>query len=217
MKKIIYLFTCALVLNSCIVSIPLQANLDNQTMLLVENRNIKVDYTLVSNLGDGNITYVSVLKNGYKTFENANYLYPSETSFKKMWSSYFLSKYNACSQDLLEVKITLKDLALWEKAATSQGWTFLTGTRQVNLDAVATIYATVTYHGNTYEQKFEVTASDYNESQRVQYGDYYYTVNLTNPTQQKSKLLEACLNKSIIHFENFVRTILLTHIENAKS
>ena len=63
--------------------------LDNQTMLLVENRNIKVDYTLVSNLGDGNITYVSVLKNGYKTFENANYLYPSKTSFKKCGAHIF--------------------------------------------------------------------------------------------------------------------------------
>jgi hypothetical protein len=41
------------------------------------------------------------------------------------------------------------------------------------------------------------------------YGTYYYTVNQTNPTQQKSKLLESSMNKSIIQFENFLRSIML--------
>ena len=57
--------------------------------------------------------------------------------------------------------------------------------------------------------EFEVVASDYNESQSMQSGNNYYTANQTNPTQQKSKLLESCLNKSIIQFENFVTSVIV--------
>jgi len=214
MKQIFYFLVVAVVLTSCSVTIPLQTNLSDQTMLLAENRNIKADYTLVSNIPDGFIPYVSVLKNGSETMNNSSYKYASESAFKKIWNSYFSSKFNSYSKDQMDIEVTLKDLKLMEQAATSIGMTMLTGNTTVNVDAIATIHVLVNYHGKKYENQFEVNASDYNESQQMKSGNYYYTINQNNPTQQKSKLLESCLNKSVIQFENFLRSIMLADKES---
>ena len=214
MKKVFYFLLVALALTSCSVTIPLQTNLSDQTMLLAENRNIKANYTLVSNIPDGFIPYFSVLKNGSETMNNSSYKYASESAFKKIWNSYFSSKFNTYSKDQMDIELTLKDLKLREQAATSIGMTMLTGNTKVNVDAIAIIHILVNYHGKKYENQFEVNASDYNESQQMKSGNYYYTTNENNPTQQKSKLLESCLNKSVIQFENFLRSIMLADKES---
>lgn len=85
----------------------------------------------------------------------------------------------------------------------------ITGNTKYNVEAIAVVYFSVDYEGENYNKEFEVIASDYNESQSMQSGNNYYTANQTNPTQQKSKLLESCLNKSIIQFENFVSAVIL--------
>ena len=204
----------SVVASSCVTTIPLQSNLSDQTMLLAENRNIKANYTLKSTIPDGFIPYVSVLKNGSETINNDLYKYASESAFKKIWSSYFSSKFNNYSKDEMDIEVTLKDLKLREQAATSIGMTMLTGNMKENVDAIATIHALVNYHGKKYEKQFKINASGYNESQQMQAGGYYYTTNQNNPTQQKSKLLESCLNKSVIQFENFLRSIMLTDKES---
>jgi hypothetical protein len=214
MKRIFYFLVVAVALTSCSVTIPLQTNLSDQTMLLAENRNIKANYTLVSNIPDGFIPYVSVLKNGSETINNSSYKYGSESAFKKIWNSYFSSKFNTYSKDQMDIEVTLKDLKLKEQAATSIGMTMLTGNTKVNVDAIVTIHVLVNYHGEKYENQFEVNASDYNESQQMKSGNYHYTTNQNNPTQQKAKLLESCLNKSVIQFENFLRSIMLTDKES---
>ena len=84
--------------------------------------------------------------------------------------------------------------------------------RKVNVKAIATFYVIVNFHGEKYEKLFEVNASDYNESQQISYGDSYYTLHQTNPTQQKFKLLESCFNRSIILFENFFRSVMRADI-----
>ena len=202
-----------LIITSCTTTIPLQTNLNDQTMLLAKNRNIKANYTLVSNIPDGYIPYISVQKNGKEDVNNTSYKYGSETAYKKIWSSYFSSKFNNYADDQMDIEVTLKELKLREQAATSIGMTMLTGNTKVNVDAIAKIHVLVDYHGKTYENQFEVNASAYNESQQMQTGSYNYTLNQTNPTQQKSKLLESCLNKSVIQFENFVRSIILSDKE----
>jgi len=88
----------------------------------------------------------------------------------------------------------------------------LTGNTKVNVEAIATFYVIVNFHGEKYEKLFEVNASDYNESQQMSYGDSYYTLHQTNPTQQKFKLLESCFNRSIILFENFFRSVMRADI-----
>ena len=209
MKHILIFIACLLTLSSCSVTIPLQSNLSDQTMLLAENKNIKANYTLVSKVPDGYLPYVAVQKNGTETPNNSFYIYASETAFKKIWSSYFSGKFNNYAKDQMDVTVTLKELKLREQAATSMGMTMLTGNSTVNVEAAVTVHVIVDYHSKRYENQFEVTASDYNESQQMAYGTYYYTVNQTNPTQQKSKLLESSMNKSIIQFENFLRSIML--------
>jgi hypothetical protein len=209
MKLFLLLLTSLVALSSCSVTIPLQSNLSDQTMLLAENKNIKANYTLVSKVPDGYMPYVSIQKNGTETPNNSFYIYASETAFKKIWSSYFSGKFNNYSKDQMDIAVTLKDLKLREQAATSVGMTMLTGNSTVNVEAAVTVHVIVDYHNKRYENQFEVTASDYNESQQMSYGTYNYTANQTNPTQQKSKLLESCLNKSIIQFENFLRSIML--------
>jgi len=209
MNRFFYFIVVAIILTSCSSTIPLQTNLSEQTLLLAENRNIKANYKLVSNIPDGFINYISVHKNGSETLNNSYYKYASESAFKKIWNSYFSNKFNFYAKDQIDIEVTLKELKLREQAATSIGMTLLTGNRKVNVDAIATIHVFVNYHGKKYENQYEVDASDYNESQRMNVGNYYYTINQNNPTQQKAKLLESCLNKSIIQFENFLRSILV--------
>lgn len=214
MKKFLYALVCIATFSSCAIRIPLQSNLSDQTMLLAENKNIKANYTLISDIPDGYISYISAQKNGTETVSNNSHEYASETAFKKIWTSYFSNKFNNFSKDEMNIEVTLKDLKLKQQAATSIGMTMLTGNTKVNVDAMATVHVLVSYHGKTYENQFDITASEYNESQQMQAGNYSYTANQTNPTQQKSKLLESCLNKSIIQFENFLRSIMLTDKES---
>jgi hypothetical protein len=216
MKHFVNALLSILLLTSCSVTIPLQTNLSDQTMLLAENRNIKAIYILKSDIPDGFIPYVSVLKNGSETYNNSSYKYASSTAFTKLWNSYFSSKFNTYAKDQISIEATLKSLQLREQAATSIGMTVLTGNSKVNVDAIATVHIDIVYHGEKYETQFEVSASDYNESQQMKVGNYYYTTNQTNPTQQKSQLLDNCLNKSIIHFENFLRTVILADQEKNK-
>lgn len=214
MKKIIYFIVTAVALSSCTVTLPLQSNLSDQTMLLAENRNVKANYTLVSNVPDGFISYVSAQKDGTETINNKTYIYASESAFKKIWSSYFSNKFNTYSKEQMDIEITLKDLKIREQFTTSIGMIALTGTTEVNVDAIATIHVLVDYHGKKYENQFEVDASDYNKSQQRGSGYYAYTTNQTNPTQQKAMLLESCLNKSVIQFENFLRSVMLAAKES---
>lgn len=212
MRKFIILLN-VVIITSCTTTIPLQTNLNEQTMLLAENRNIKANYELNSEIPDGYIPYVSVQKNGKENVNNTSFKYASESAFNKLWDSYFSNKFNNYAEDQMNIEVTLEKLKLKEKAATSIGMTMLTGNSKVNVDAIATVHVVVDYHGKKYENQFEVSASEYNESQQIQAGNYSYSVNQTNPTQQKSKLLEGCLNKSVIQFENFIRSIMLTEKE----
>lgn len=209
MKKLIVISVILTVLHSCTVTIPLQTNLSDQTMLLAENKNIKANVNLISKVPDGNILFKSVQKDGTESSNSTSYIYASETAFKKLWGSYISSKFNNYSKDEIDIVVTLEDLVLRQQAATSIGMTVLTGNSKVNVDAIAIVHAVVEYKGKKYENKFEVTASEYNESQQMKAGNSYYTMNQTNPTQQQSKLLESCLNKSIINFENFIKSVLV--------
>ena len=198
----------AIIFSSCTVTIPMMSNLSDQTMLLAKNKNIKANYTLVSNVPDGFIPFVSVQKNGNATTNNSSYKYASETAFKKIWSGFFQNKFNAFSKDEMDISVTLLDLSLRQQAATSVGMTMLTGNVKYNVEAVGAFRVVVSYKGEKYENQFEVVTSEYNESQQMQSGNYSYTVNHTNPTQQQAKLLESFFNRSIIQFENFLQSIM---------
>jgi hypothetical protein len=168
-------------------------------------------YLLGLILGDGGITQnsISFTTEDVEIVETIKSILPENSQIVKNGSSkygYKLTKKTGHTNPIIQ---TLKDLKLREQAATSVGMTMLTGNSTVNVEAAVTVHVIVDYHNKRYENQFEVTASDYNESQMMAYGTYNYTVNQTNPTQQKSKLLESSLNKSIIQFENFLRSIML--------
>ena len=167
MNRIIVLSFLALLLTSCSSTIPLLTNLNDQTMLIADNKNIEADYNLVSNVTDGYITLRSVMKNGKSKENTQAFEYASTTAFTRLWDSYFSSKFN--------------------------------------VDAVAVIHVYTTYKGKDYENEFEVNASGYNEIQNMRSGNSTYS----NPMQQRAKLLESCLNKSIIQFDNFVSNVIL--------
>ena len=211
MKKILLLLLASMVLTSCSVTIPMQSNLSDQTMLIAKNKDIKANYTLSSRVSDGQIVLTSVMRNGNESNNQGNLEYASETAFKRMWSTYFSSKFNEYADDEMEVLVELVDLRLRQKSGTSVGETLFTGNTKYNVEAIAVVYFSVDYNGENYNKEFEVVASDYNESQSMQSGNYNYSVNQKNPTQQKSKLLENSLNKSIIQFENFVSAVILSN------
>jgi hypothetical protein len=210
MKKFIFVLGFAVILSSCSSTIPLVANLSDQTVLLAKNKNIKADYTLESDIHDGYIPYVYAQKNGTEKLNGSTYKYASETAFKKIWNSYFSNKFNNYAKDQMSIIITLKNLELKEQYVTSIGSMLLTGNSKENVEAIATFHVLVNYHGKKYEKQFEITTSDYNESQQMRSGNYYYSVNQKNPTQQKAELLQNCFNKSVIQFDNFINSILLT-------
>ena len=134
MKQILYLLLSVVILTSCSVMIPVQTNLNDQVMLSAENRNIKANYVLESDVSDGFIPYVSVQKNGYETINKNTYKYASETAFKKLWESFFKNKFNPYANDQMDIEVTLKELILREQASTSVGMTLLTGNTKVNVD-----------------------------------------------------------------------------------
>lgn len=214
MKKLYFILPGIMLLSACTVTIPMQTNLSDQTMLLAENRNIKANYSLVSDVNDGYIQYISVMKNGTESYKNSSFKYASATAFKELWDSYFSSKFNNLSNDQMDIQVVLTDLKLRDQTTTSRGFSALTGNTKVVAGAIANVKVVIGYNGKKYETEFEVSASDYNEAQQVSDGNTTYTVIQTNPTQQKAILLDNCLNKTIIQFENYLRSVMLTERGN---
>ncbi|PKG44052.1 hypothetical protein [Psychroflexus sp. MES1-P1E] len=209
MKKIFILLIVSNFIISCSTTIPLQANLSDQTMLLADNKDINANYSLSSEVPDGNMALTSVMKNGNSKNNLEAFQYASTTAFNRLFDSYFSNKFNSYSEDVIDVQVTLTDLRLVEKTATSVGATLLTGNSKFNVDAVAKVYVNIKYEGEVYEKDFEVVASEYNESQNINYGNTSYKVTQKNPMQQRSELLENCLNKAIIQFENYVSSVVI--------
>jgi hypothetical protein len=121
-----------------------------------------------------------------------------------MWSSYFDNKFNKFSKDEMKITSILKDLYLEEQSSSSIGAQMLTGNNKSNVEAVAIIEVEVEYKGETYRNEFNVSSSDYQETQSTEYG----TFSQKNPMEQRSILLQSTLNRSVIQFDNFIRQIL---------
>lgn len=194
--------------SSCSTMIPMQANLSDQTLLLADNKNLKIEPTLTSNVDDGPIQTISVLLNGTES-SSMYYEYNSKTAFNRIWGEYFGSKYNNFSKDTLYAEVTLNRLYLKTSSANSIGAQVLTGNTKFNQSAEAEIYVKITFKGEEYENLFTASASEYNESQTVTYGSVTTTYSQSNPMQQRAVLLEDALNKSIIQFDNFIESLLL--------
>jgi CO dehydrogenase/acetyl-CoA synthase beta subunit len=109
---------------------------------------------------------------------------------------------------MMDVQVVMKKLELRQNNTTSTGMNILTGNAQMNVEAVSNMYVKVVYKGEVYEKDINVNVSEYNETQTGSVGGYTYTSSAVNPTQQKSKLLESCLNRSVIEFENFLKGIM---------
>tara|TARA_R110002124_G_scaffold80533_10_gene213180 strand:+ start:21159 stop:21788 length:630 start_codon:yes stop_codon:yes gene_type:complete len=189
--------------NACSTTIPLQSNLSDQTLLMAENKNIKADFILNSEVPDGKIQQVYIQKNGNRS-GSKEFDYKSETAFTQMWSSYFDNKFNNFSDDEMKITATLKDLYLEEQSSSSIGAQLFTGNNKSNVEAVGIINVEVEYKGETYQNEFEVSSSEYQETQSTEYG----TFSKKNPMEQRSTLLQNTLNRSIIQFDNFIRQVL---------
>ena len=209
MKKLILSLCMLAFMTSCSVTIPLQTNLSEATLLMAKNKDINVTYDLISEVPDGYITYYNVMKNGNEQSYDESYKYQSATAFGKIWSSYFQSKFNNYSKNEMKVEVVMQSLELRQKSSTSVGFTALTGNSKVTVEADASFYVKVDYRGETFEKDIKVNVSDYNESQTVRYGNNSYTSTQTNPTQQKAILLQNCLNRAVIEFENFLSSIMV--------
>lgn len=189
--------------NACSTTIPLQASLNDQILLMAENKNIKADFVLNSEIPDGKIQQVYILKNGNRS-GSKEFDYKSETAFKQMWSSYFDNKFNNFASDEMKITATLKDLYLEEQSSSSIGGQLLTGNKKSNVKAVGVVNVEVEYNGETYKNEFKVSSSEYQETQSTNYG----TFSRQNPMEQRSTLLQNTLNRSVIQFDNFIRQVL---------
>lgn len=214
MNKKLFIFLIVislLIVFSCTTTIPVQANLSDQIMLLAKNKDIKANYTLVSEVPD-TLPYTYEYKNdAQNTVSSLDY--NAELAFNKIWGSYFSNKFNNYSKDQMDIIVTLKSLSMKEKAATSTGMMLLTGNTKSNIEATAKIHIVIDYHGKKYENEFNISSAEYQESQQMKYGNTIYTKYQTNSTQQKSILFENCLNRSIIEFENFLNSAIITNSE----
>lgn len=210
-KKIFILsiFISLLVIVSCTTTIPVQANLSNQIILLAKNKNIKANYTLVSEVPD-TIPITYEYKDGTQS-THTSLEYDAELAFNKIWGSYFSNKFNNYSTDQMNIVVTLKSLSMKEKSVTSTGMMLLTGNAKSNIEAMIKVHVIIDYHGKKYENEFDISSSEYQESQQMKSGNTLFVATQTNPTQQKSKLLEDCFNRSIIEFENFLNSVIPTN------
>lgn len=203
MKTTIKLTLLFVFISGCASVIPMQSSLSDQTMLMAVNKNLQANYSLSSDISNGKITTVNVQRNGTERSDQMHE-YASETAFNNIWSSYFSNKYNNFSRETLNISVNLNNLYLKNTAATSIGSSLLTGNTQYNVEAIASVYVEVEYKGEVFSNEFEVSASDYQETQQTNYG----TRSNTNPMQQRAQLLEAVLNRSVVQFDNFVTSIL---------
>jgi hypothetical protein len=192
-----------LLVSACSTTIPLQSNLSDQTLLMVENKNIKVIVDLVSLVPNGEIEQVYFLKNGSRSSAQ-KFEYQSETAFRNMWNAYFENKFNSFSKTEMVVKVTLKELYLSEQSATSIGTQLLTGNSKSNVEAVGLFVVEVQNNGETYQNELKVSSSEYQETQSTNYGVF----TKKNPMEQRALLLQNTFNRSIIQFDNFIRQIL---------
>jgi hypothetical protein len=191
---------------SCSVTIPTQSNLSEQTLLLAKNRDIKADYTLISRIPDGDIQFIEILKNGNR-ISRKGYKYANETAFKSMWVSYFSNKFNDYSKASMKIEVVLMNLNLYQYNLTSVARAALFGNVQMNNEAVSELYVKIEFSGNSFEKNITTKVSEYNESQTNTVNGVVYSYNTFNPTHQKARLLENCLNRSIIQFENFIKSV----------
>jgi hypothetical protein len=199
----VIVMTAALFVGACSTTIPLQSNLSDQTLLMAENKNIKVNVDLVSLVPNGQIEQVYFLKNGSRSSAQ-KFDYQSETAFRNMWNAYFENKFNSFSKTEMDVKVTLKELYLSEQSATSIGAQLLTGNSKSNVEAVGVFMVEVQYKGETYQNELKVSSSEYQETQATNYG----TFAKNNPMEQRAQLLQNTFNRSIIQFDNFIRQML---------
>ena len=202
-SSITILILFSILTTACSSSIPLQTNLSDQTLLNADNKNIKADVTLNSEVPNGTVKEVYYKKNGNRSGDT-EYEYKSETAYKEIWSSYFNNKFNDYADDEMKVTATLKDLYLEQHSSTSVGAQLFTGNAKSNVEAIGVVHVEVEYKGENYENEFEVSSSDYQETQSTQYG----TFSKENPMDQRSTLLQGTINRSIIQFDNFVNQIL---------
>lgn len=198
---IFILFT--ILTTGCSSTIPLQTNLSDETLLNAENKNIKVDFDLNSEVSDGEIEQVYYKKNGNKS-GSQEFEYKSETAFKEMWASYFDNKFNDFADDEMKVTATLKDLHLEQQSSSSVGAQLLTGNQKSDVEAVGVVNVKVEYKGETYKDEFKMSSSEYQETQSTEYG----TFSKENPMEQRSTLLQNTLNRSIVQFDNYIRQIM---------
>lgn len=203
MKKLVFFGLIGIIGIGCSTTIPLQSNLSDQTMLMAENKNIKAEYVLNSEVPNGKISQVFYMKNGNRS-GSKEFTYQPETAFKNIWKSYFDNKFNSFSSDEMVITATLKELYLEEKSSTSIGATLFTGNTKSNVEAITKVMVTVEYKGENYSNEFEVSSSEYQETQSTEYGTY----SKKNPMEQRSVLLQNSLNRSVIQFDNFIRQII---------
>jgi hypothetical protein len=204
MKKLLFFLSLMFLITSCSVTLPLQTNLSENTLLLSKSKDIKVDYVVVSDIKDGFIPYKSIQKNGTVTESNEYFKYSTETGLKTIWKNYFESKFNDYSTNQINVKIKQTEFYLKEQSTTAIGLTMLTGNAQSIVEAYSTIKIIIVYNGKTYQKDFNIVTNGYQETQQMKMGSFYYT----NPTAQKSQLIQDCYNKGIVLFESYLNSII---------
>ncbi|MFW6225634.1 MAG: hypothetical protein ACOC3V_01580 [bacterium] len=169
-----------------------------------ENKNINVNYNVISNIKDGNIKYISTNMSGKSIINNEMFKYPAETGLKRMWSNYFNNKFSTFSKDTMVIKIQQLDFYIEDVSSTSVGYTVLTGNSKSSVEVHSKISVVIEYKNKIYERVFDINADDYQETQSTKYGTY----SNTNPNEQKSRLIQECYNRGIIMIDSYINQII---------
>lgn len=208
MKKLLFILFVGLLASSCVTTLPLQSNLNDNTLLMSKNKNLKVTYDISSDIKDGLILCEFVQKNG-KIQNNTNaFQCPIESALKSIWKNYFESKFNESAREEINVIIKQTNFFLKDQATTSIGVTMVTGNSQSMDEAHSSIEITIIYQGQKYKKTFDIVTNEFQESQIHTNGYYSYTSSYHNPTEQKTRLVENCLNKGIVLFDSYINSIL---------
>jgi hypothetical protein len=192
--------------SSCATTLPFMNNLSDQTLLLTENRNIKVDYKLNSQVEGDRIYYDAMQKNGQINSTGRTIGYNATAVFEAIFSKWFNAKFNPYSTEVMKINVTLEDCYLLSKANNSvAAQIFLAQENETTEEAVVVVAVDIEYKGRSYSNKFESTSSDYNSTVTTQYGTYM----MKNKSQQQATLIQNAFNSGIVMVDNMLKQIMM--------
>jgi len=202
------LLCSAVLCSNCSVTriIPNSSNVDESILMLSPNRDIRANFSVVSEQKDG---ILPIFDEKERTTTTVKYYYQTETTFKKIWDDYFSTKFNASSQEEMKISINQDNFKVYKKNLSSGGQkfgiaAFGSGSLSFQFEVYSDITTTINYKGKEFKKIFKIKVDEQSQA------NYYrgYGGSDKNETELVSKMIQKAFNKGIMFTDNFMKTIV---------